>query len=106
MAERSNGPTMQLNDTNFVRFDAKLEKRLGEFKGSLLAWIVGLWLTSMVAVGGMFFELVQFRRAVRRAYATTPARSHRDRSASSARTVSSVSPDSSSLAWSTTCDVR
>ena len=70
---------IRLNDTNFALFDAKLEqrlaeqdarweKRLGEFRdevfkwrGEMLSWIVGLWLTSMLAVGGMFFALLKLR---------------------------------------------
>ena len=85
---------IQLNDTNFVRFDAKLEqrfaeqdakrerrfadadvklekrfseadvkleKRLGDFCRTIVNWIVGLWLTSMLAVGGMFFALLRLR---------------------------------------------
>lgn len=83
---------VRLNDTNFVRFDAKLgqrfaeqdtrwekrfaeqdakwEKRfadadiklverLGSFRSEMLKWVVGLWLTSMLTVGGMFFALLR-----------------------------------------------
>jgi hypothetical protein len=63
---------IQLNDTNFVRFDAKLEQRLAEqdariekrfaeFRSGMLTWMVGLWLTSMLAVTGMFVTLLRMR---------------------------------------------
>lgn len=72
---------IHLNDTNFVRFDVKLEqrfaeqdgkwekrfadaevkleKRFADFRGTLVNWIVGMWLTSMLTVGGMFFALLK-----------------------------------------------
>jgi glutathione S-transferase len=64
----------ELNDLNFARFDAKLEQRLAEVRGELrndLAaldtrlerrlgeqsrWLVGIWITVIVAALALWFR--------------------------------------------------
>ena len=62
----------ELNESNFVRFDAKLEQRLAEFRAELvgaigdvrarlMTWIVGLWITSALSFAGIALTLWRLR---------------------------------------------
>ena len=62
----------ELNESNFVRFDAKLEQRLAEFRAELVGaigdvrarlvtWIVGLWITSALRFAGIALTLWRLR---------------------------------------------
>ncbi len=64
----------ELNELNFARFDAKLEQRLaesdakwerrlaelaaklGELKSELLRWMFAFWVTTGLALAGLFFR--------------------------------------------------
>lgn len=48
-------------ETRFAEFDVKLESRLSDLRSGMLSWMVGLWLTSMIAVTGMFVTLIRLR---------------------------------------------
>ena len=47
----------ELNETNFQRFDAKLEQRLAQglagVETRLVRWMVGLWATALLAMIGL-----------------------------------------------------
>ena len=73
----------ELNELNFARFDATLghrlagmdakwevrfaelevrfEKRLSAVQSTLIAWMVGLWFTSVLGFGALFLALVKLR---------------------------------------------
>lgn len=40
----------ELNDTNFARFDAKVEQRVAELKAELLKWMFVFWATNLAAL--------------------------------------------------------
>lgn len=40
----------ELNETNFARFDAKLEQRVAELKAELLKWMFVFWATNLAAL--------------------------------------------------------
>ncbi len=57
----------ELNELNFVRFDAKLEQRVAELKAEfhreigaarveLIKWSIGLWVPVALAVIGLYFK--------------------------------------------------
>lgn len=64
----------ELNELNFARFDAKLEQRLAEFESHMHAaltalevqverrfgeqsrWLVGIWITVIVAAGALWLK--------------------------------------------------
>ncbi len=57
----------ELNELNFARFDAKLELRLAELRGELVAvlerrlgeqlrWLVAIWITVVVAAVGLWMR--------------------------------------------------
>jgi hypothetical protein len=48
-------------DRRFAESDVKLERGLAGLRSGMLTWMVGLWLTSMVAVTGMFVTLLRLR---------------------------------------------
>ena len=57
-----------LNELNFVRFDAKLEQRLAELRAEfrqelaelrtdLLRWMFGFWITTLLTLAGLLIGL-------------------------------------------------
>ena len=40
----------ELNELNFARFDAKLERRLAELKSDLVKWMFAFWAPTALAV--------------------------------------------------------
>jgi len=48
-------------DRRFAESDIKLERGLVDLRSGMLTWMVGLWLTSMLAVTGMFVTLLRLR---------------------------------------------
>ena len=84
------GELRALNETNFARFDAKLEQRVAELRGEfnvgfaalrtesaelrgefkagiagmradVLKWIVGLWLVTMLGIASLFAQIAGLR---------------------------------------------
>ncbi len=69
------GDLRELNELNFARFDAKLEQRLAESNAKLVQrfaqlevrleaqsrmltrWMFGLWVTTLVTLGGLMIAL-------------------------------------------------
>jgi hypothetical protein len=54
----------ELNELNFARFDAKLEQRLAELRAelhgmhvSLIRWMFGFWITSLLTIAGLVIAL-------------------------------------------------
>ncbi len=54
----------ELNELNFVRFDAKLEQRLAELRAELhklradlLKWMFGFWITTVLTLAGLMVAL-------------------------------------------------
>jgi hypothetical protein len=45
-----------LNESNFARFDAKLADRLGQVKSDLLKWMLTFWVSTLIALGALFFR--------------------------------------------------
>jgi len=48
----------ELNELNFARFDAKLERRLTELRLDLLRWMFGFWATTMLTLAGLTIALL------------------------------------------------
>ncbi len=44
------GDLRELNELNFSRFDAKLERRLAELKADLVKWMFAFWAPTALAV--------------------------------------------------------
>lgn len=42
----------ELNETNFVRFDARLEQRLAQVKSDLVKWMFAFWAPTALATVG------------------------------------------------------
>ena len=60
----------ELNELNFARFDAKLEQRLAELRAdlrvelhamrvSMIRWMFGLWVTSLLTLAGLAVALLR-----------------------------------------------
>jgi hypothetical protein len=58
----------ELNEHNFARFDAKLEQRLAELqavlrtemermRSSLLRWMFGFWVSTLIGIAGLLIAL-------------------------------------------------
>lgn len=68
----------ELNDLNFVRFDAKLEQRVAELRAELrselqmvrtevhqvraglLRWMFGFWVTTLLGIAGVLVAIVRY----------------------------------------------
>jgi hypothetical protein len=48
----------ELNDLNFVRFDAKLEQRLGDQRAELIKWMFVFWIGNFATTAGLMVALV------------------------------------------------
>ncbi len=57
----------ELNESNFARFDAKLEQRfaqsdaklehsLAELKTDILKWMLAFWVSALLGLGALFFR--------------------------------------------------
>ena len=46
----------EVNEHNFVRFEAKLEQRLAELKSDLVKWMFAFWAPTAIAVVALLFR--------------------------------------------------
>ena len=48
-------------DKRFAELEVRFEKRLSAVQSTLIAWMVGLWFTSVLGFGALFLALVKLR---------------------------------------------
>ena len=56
------GDLRELNELNFARFDANLERRLGGLESKLMRWMFVFWVGNVATTAGLVFALAQFLR--------------------------------------------
>ncbi len=47
----------ELNELNFVRFEAKLDQRMAELRTELIRWMFAFWVTNFIGIAGLLIAL-------------------------------------------------
>jgi hypothetical protein len=50
------GELREQNESNFARFDARLEQRLAELKSELVKWMFAFWAPTAIAVAALLLR--------------------------------------------------
>ena len=47
----------ELNELNFARFEAKLDRRMAELRTELIRWMFAFWVTNFIGIAGLLIAL-------------------------------------------------